>query len=76
MLQKINANYIILRHQTYDETEGSFTNPKEYNVLGLTDYSTSADVDDVVWFLQNQEWLLTKKQENVYTFKKYGQKTL
>ncbi len=84
IFEKINAKYIILRHQTFADPTQKFhaMDKKEYNVLGLTDYSESANVDDVVWFLQENHWRLIKKTNldpklnmdsgNTYTFEKYG----
>jgi len=80
IFQKINAKYLIMRHQTYTDPTEKFTNidKKEYNILGLTDYSQTANVDDVVWFLQENQWRLIKTNKlnpksntdsgNIYTF--------
>ena len=76
ILQKITTNYIIIRHQTYvDAEEGAFDGPKEYNVLGVTNYNQSAKIEDVIQYLQEKQWKLIKKHEgldyktsNVYTF--------
>jgi len=77
ILQKITANYIIIRHQTYVDAK-EFKNKstdKEYNVLGVTNYNQSAKIEDVIQYLQEKQWKLIKKHEgldyktrNVYTF--------
>ena len=78
ILQKITANYIIIRHQTYvDSEEFKDLNgrSREYNVLGVTNYNQSAKIEDVIQYLQEKQWKLIKKHEgldyktsNVYTF--------
>jgi hypothetical protein len=78
ILQKITANYIIIRHQTYvdsKEFKDLDGRGREYNVLGVTNYNQSAKIEDVIQYLQEKQWKLIKKHEgldyktsNVYTF--------
>ena len=77
ILQKITTNYIIIRHQTFGAEEGAFNGPREYNVLGVTNYNQSAKIEDVIQYLQEKQWKLIKKHDgldyktsNVYTFQK------
>ena len=77
ILQKITASYIIIRHQTFDAEEFKYLDSKgkEYNILGVTNYNQSAKIEDVIQYLQEKQWKLIKKHEeldyktsNVYTF--------